>query len=300
MRDQLGGKRAKRFIKYIAEVIRYYTPPAPAPDTSRYPANWHERLLAESGVWQPYFYFVANLFNLRIERPEGGMFQVEAEQQAAKYSIITLNYDLVFETLSQCLTNSFRGGANFCFTLVSEKRDRDTIALAKLHGSADTGQIIPPTWNKGMNRAMVGVWSATHEILKQANQIRIIGYSLPIADAYIKYLLKSAVIDTPHLKQIDVLSRDSDGQTWARYRDFIKLDYARFASIDLSEYFDFIKGTTTSGVSITQTTLSCNRLEAAHEQFFNAKGFNLRTGPRRPGVVVEGSSSTHPSTEERD
>ena len=26
MRDQLGGKRAKRFIKYIADVIEHYTP----------------------------------------------------------------------------------------------------------------------------------------------------------------------------------------------------------------------------------------------------------------------------------
>src|SRR6266478_4541085 len=157
------------------------------------------------------------------------MFLVGADQRAAKYSIITLNYDLVFETLSQCLTNSFRGGGNFCFALIPKKPDRDTIALDKLHGSVDTSRIIPPTWNKGINRAMVDVWSAAHEILKQANQIRIIGYSLPVADAYIKYLLKSAVIDTPHLKQIDVLCRDSDGQTWARYRDFIKLDYARFA-----------------------------------------------------------------------
>ena len=135
---------------------------------------------------------------------------------------------------------------------------------------------------------MITTWAAAHEILREANQIRIIGYSLPLADAYIKYLFKSAVIDAPHLKQIDVICRDSDGQTWNRYREFIRLDYARFAIADVTSYLDVVRGVVTSGVAITQPAIYCNRLEAAHEQFFGANGFNLRTGPARPEFVMEG------------
>ncbi len=289
MRDQLGGKRAKRFIKYIAEVIRHFTPPAPVADTSKYPANWHARLLADAAVWEPYFYFILNLFNLRLERPAGqSTFQVEAERIVARYSVITLNYDLILETVSQFLVSSFRGAGKFRFAALPEKGTNTHVALAKLHGSVDTDQIIPPTWNKRINKAMTEVWSGAHEILREANQIRIIGYSLPVADAYIKYLLKSAVIDAPHLKQIDVLCRDSDGQTWARYRDFIKLDYTRFATADVATYLGAIKDMTSSGVAITQDFLSCNRLEQAHEQFFNTHSFSLRVGPPQPDVVIAG------------
>jgi hypothetical protein len=257
MRDQIGGKRAKRFIKYISDVILHYSPPVPVSDTTRYPANWHTRFLADAAIWQPYFYFVANLFNLRIGRPTGQViFEVKADTVAARYSVLTLNYDLVLETISQFFTSSFRGGGRFHFAESYGKLAEGEVRLGKLHGSVGRDDIIAPTWNKGINKAMVKVWDGAHEILKQANQIRIIGYSLPLADAYIKYLLKSAVIDTPHLKQIDVLCRDSDGRTWERYRDFIKLDYARFADADVLSYLETIKQTTAGGVAITQDFLS--------------------------------------------
>ncbi len=287
MRNQLGGKRARAFIKYVAEVVRHSTPPLPTVDTSRYPADWHSRLLSDAAIWEPYFYFIANLFSLRIERPtDQSTFNIESDQPAATYSVITLNYDLALEIMSQFLASAFRGGGNFRFAVLPDKPAKNDVPLAKLHGSANSDQIIPPTWNKGINKKMAEVWSGAHEILRKANHIRILGYSLPIADAYIKYLLKSAAIEAPHLKQIDVLCRDSDGQTWARYRDFIKFDYARFAMAGVGDYFEMVKATTTSGVSINQPSLSCNRLEAAHEKFFKSNSFNLSKGPPREEALI--------------
>jgi len=43
MDQQVAGKRSRRFAKYIADVIRFYTPPDPTADPPRFPGNWHER-----------------------------------------------------------------------------------------------------------------------------------------------------------------------------------------------------------------------------------------------------------------
>ena len=60
------------------------------------------------------------------------------------------------------------------------------------------------------------------ESLIDLNQLRIIGFSLPIADSYIKYLLKASVINTDDLKKIDILCLDSGGGIRERYTSFIK------------------------------------------------------------------------------
>ena len=61
--------------------------------------------------------------------------------------------------------------------------------LAKLHGSVDTGEIIPPTWNKQMSSPKIrDAWRAAFYLLEHANHVRVIAYSLPQADNYIKYV----------------------------------------------------------------------------------------------------------------
>jgi hypothetical protein len=49
--------------------------------------------------------------------------------------------------------------------------------LAKLHGSADSGVIVPPTWAKGTHRRIAPTWKKAFEVLENSNQIRFIGYS---------------------------------------------------------------------------------------------------------------------------
>ena len=109
--------------------------------------------------------------------------------------IVTLNYDLIFEKLSQDLARFSPNEGSLEFALRSEPvnaTDHHLVPLAKLHGSVDADNIIAPTWNKNVARRILEAWRAAHNLLSSANEIRIIGYSLPVADAYIKYLLKSA------------------------------------------------------------------------------------------------------------
>jgi hypothetical protein len=279
MDQQLEGKRSKRFAKYIADVVRFYTPPDPTADPPKFPGNWHERPMSNNMQWISYFYFAASLLRIRIRQDLSNAnrtFPINPDDSNPNvYSIVTLNYDLVFEKLSQYLTRFFPNEGRVEFALGSEPintKDHHLVPLAKLHGSVDADNIIAPTWNKGIGRKILEVWTAAHELFSSANEIRIVGYSLPVADAYIKYLLKSAVVTSPHLKQIDIICRDSDGSTRNRYREFINFKYARFTDADIYDYLEFVRMETTTRGRMTDASLAFNQLESAHSQFFDEHG----------------------------
>ena len=151
----------------------------------------------------------------------------------------------------------------------SEKRvgfseSSDGTLLAKLHGSADKGDIVPPTWSKGVVTSVSPAWKAALEALSNATQIRILGYSLPVADAYVKYLFKAAVIRHQHVQKIDVIGLDGDGSLERRFREFIKFDYLRFQNGDVADYLESNMKLTRRGNS---TRIVFNKLEDAHERF---------------------------------
>lgn len=276
MRDQIGGKTtSRRFAKYIADVIEHYTPPPPGPPGIS--SNWYEYPL--TGPWLPYFYFVLSLLNVSVTintHESGARFTVSRDRSAAAhYSIVTLNYDQLFETWSQFLTLHYHGGGRFYFATQRRKAPQEgdhAVRLFKLHGSVDSENIMAPTWNKGVPKSMAALWQEAHDVLTSANQIRIIGYSLPVADAYIKYLLKSAVVRAPNLKAIDVLCLDQTGATRNRYKEFIRFGYTRFVSADVVEYLMAARTPTINGAKGQYVgrspSVSFQHLEAAHEQFF--------------------------------
>lgn len=141
------------------------------------------------------------------------------------YSVVTLNYDLVLERFAIHIASRASGDSRLVTFSREDKADSGLpIFLAKLHGSADDpANIIPPTWNKVLDGRTVGQWKLAHKLLENANQIRIIGYSLPETDSYIKYLLKSAVVKAKNLKRIDVLRRhDYEDLTVKRYKEFVR------------------------------------------------------------------------------
>jgi hypothetical protein len=282
MRDQIGGKRSRRFVRLILDVISYYTPPPPEADPPRYSANWYEYPIQQHSEWSPYFYFAMSLLNIRIEQDLSDanrrFVALRDEAAPARYSVVTLNYDMVLETWSQFLTRYFVGGGNFRFSSDAQSTPRPDevhVPLAKLHGGVDTDHLIAPTWNKGISKTMSSVWQSAHDLLRTANQIRIIGYSLPVADAYIKYLLKSAVIDAPNLKSIDVICQDHNGTTHPRYKEFINFGYARFANADVRVYLAHLRQETIKGCSVTDKTVRFNKLESAHKLFFDDHGRSM-------------------------
>ncbi len=278
MQELVGGGRLRRnFEKYIVDVIGHFTPPVQNRGGSL-PGNWHGFLFSGGHLQAEYGYFVGNLLGLEFKRPlnsAGGAFYNKLSHPNASYSVITLNYDMVLESYAGYVErNHVRRYANeeedLAFRLGPEPAPigKRGVSLAKLHGSVDTGVIVPPTWNKALNQDLLDSWKLAFGLLERANHIRIIGYSLPTADAYVKYLLKAAVIGAPHLKSIDVLCMDGDGRVRESYERFVEFDRFKFRSGSVVDYLSLNHRRHVPSYAGYETPVSMDKLEAAHEEFF--------------------------------
>jgi len=130
-----------------------------------------------------------------------------------KYSIITTNYDNVIENANKGLHMILN---------VDEGSTKNAILpdIVKLHGCLDSG-IITPNWNKGINELIRTEWIRAYNILKSCNHIRIIGYSLPETDSYLKFLFKLSYLENLNLKNIDIICMDKEfGNLQRRYENF--------------------------------------------------------------------------------
>lgn len=279
MRELVGSEKLKKdFVQYIISVIKHFTP-AVGNRSGGLPSNWHGFLFDGGPLQREYGYFVANLLGLQFEREPhaaGAAFYMKLPHPTVSYSVVTLNYDMVLESYARYVEkNHARKYANeeeeLAFFLGDDPAGRRamSVPLSKLHGSVDRGVIVPPTWNKALNQDLQASWKLAFRLLSEANHVRVIGYSLPTADAYVKYLLKAAAIRAPHLKSIDVLCRDDSGEVRERYRSFVEFDRFRFVSGDVVDYLEANYGMHVPGPAVTANTLTMDKLEAAHEEFFS-------------------------------
>jgi hypothetical protein len=281
MQELIGGGQLKRnFVKYIVDVIDHFTPPVRDRE-GHLPGNWHGFLFSGGHFQSEYGYFVGNLLGLQFEvvpTSQGAVHVYKRLQHpSVSYSVITLNYDLVLESYVEYIKRNYdRRYSNpeeeldFYRGPEPARRRQRNVPLAKLHGSVDTGVIVPPTWNKALNQDLLDSWKLAFGLLAEANHVRVIGYSLPTADAYVKYLLKAAVIHAPHLKSIDVLCLDNDGKVRESYGRFIEFDRFRFRSASVVDYLGTnYRMHVPSGHLPYESPISMNKLEDAHEDFFN-------------------------------
>ena len=116
-----------------------------------------------------------------------------------------------------------------------------TIPLIKLHGCVDDpSSIVTPTYRKHFQDSddcqSSSRWLEAGKLLCGANHIRIIGYSLPETDAYIKYFLKWSALNPKNLKSIDVICYDPDGSVEAHYRQFIISRKFHFCNCKVEAY----------------------------------------------------------------
>lgn len=237
MQEYLDNGDAEIFKKYISDVIQYYTPLIEK-HPKKFKKNWREFFLGTNYLFKTYGYFVSNILNLKISQDEhGDLWYSSIPDPRYKYSIISLNYDLVFENIVRFLQDNYYKKSDIGFKYNLDKEfDYNSIYLAKIHGCVEQGNIIPPTWNKNTNQKLLSTWKLAKKLLEEANHIRILGYSLPISDSYIKFLLKAAILNSSHLKTIDVVTLDPDGAAKQRYCDFIKFNYFQFKNRDINEY----------------------------------------------------------------
>lgn len=282
MARHLGHKRSStQFSSFLSDVVTQYTPGLKEHSGGLGDTNWHSLLFGAEPLDRDYGNFVGALHNLRIGRDSDrgnrnapGPFRLaRSVRPAARYSVVTLNYDLVLERYSPFLQALLDTESDILrFGDVSGTPETDygeRPVLVKLHGSAGSDSLVPPTWNKTPDTRMLAAWRTAYQILRAANHIRIVGYSLPESDAYVRYLLKAAVLEAPHLKRIDVLCLDPDGSARRRFDQLLKPPVYRFMSADVVAYLEAHRKLNDLEDQSGYRVLELIRLEQAHESFFS-------------------------------
>jgi hypothetical protein len=176
-----------------------------------------------------------------------------------KYDIITFNYDTIIERIIGMIEGRGKG-SNIS---LNRGKNNSLVRYCKLHGSIDMDRIIPPTWAKSLQTDIKQDWIDAHEILKTTNRIRIIGFSFPNTDSHISYLFKSAIIENENLKSIDVLCLDNkSNNVKEKYDSIFCTKKYQFVNKSVENYFRNI------GYNTEKSTISYDRLEEAHKNFF--------------------------------
>jgi hypothetical protein len=225
-------------INFICDVIREYTPPLEiAPNM---PGNWQGFIFGQPGPWRGYLDFVGNLLRAKMHRrslPQKPFFEWSLNNEINyRYAVVTFNYDLVFETCINAFVKTHNSGSIFDPVADDERWSR--LKILKLHGTVDNNQIIPPTWNKTSYPRVGGDWKEAHELIKEAQHIRFIGYSLPVTDSYATYFLKASIGRSQHLKSIDAIVLDPTGEVKRRYEELISFRPFRFFNISCQQILD--------------------------------------------------------------
>jgi hypothetical protein len=274
MSTQLSGARSKRlFVSFLSDVVDYWTP-VYKPYAGKLPANWEDFLAGGTTEFGSYCDFVGALQSLELTVDRGqdppSCTRAASPRATAQYGVITLNYDRVLEKAGEYLAATVGLPAPISFSTsigATHSAYGDQIALAKLHGSVGTKTIVAPTWSKGVEKAILPAWQIAYRLLVEANHIRVIGYSLPVADAYVKYLLKTAVIAAPHLKSLDVVCLDPDGSVKRRFDEFTCFHRYRFFTCDVRSYLGAVTGKRHKQHRGTASSIDFGQLEQAHWEF---------------------------------
>jgi len=267
------NKQDKRdqFVKFITDVIDYYTPLLPETREFRQ-GNWYDYLAQDEGNYKHYAQFVACLLGLKIRADRGvsnlwpGNLHAEMNQFEDRYAVITLNYDMVLENILDKLRLYCNTRNEAIWNITGSDDDLwDTFSICKLHGSTHDKSVIPPTWFKQLGGIQLTAWRNAHRLINEATDIRILGYSLPVTDSYIKYLFKSGIVNSRNVKSFDVICLDTGGIVEQRYRDFVEFPRLRFISAKIEDYIDLDKPNLSEGNAVA----SYNMLESKHNSFMN-------------------------------
>jgi hypothetical protein len=261
--------REELLTRFISDVIKYHTPPLEHPIFGN---SWAGNLLPGDN-WAGYALLGLMCSGYELLRDGSDIaerkgYQLQpVDHPQFEYSFVTLNYDLVLEKAFEYLTNAFGVSLTLARPTGSTEFDPRRPPLAKLHGSVDSGTIVPPTWSKGASGGKVAAeWALAYRLLSEAHHIRIIGYSLPEGDAYVRYLLRAAAVKSFFLKQIDVICLDQRGTEKARYKDFVTFPNFRFSPKPVQAMFNHMLSSQSGGN--WPNRISPELIERAHASLF--------------------------------
>jgi hypothetical protein len=108
--------------------------------------------------------------------------------------------------------------------------------------------IVPPTWNKNSYHSQLSnVWSRAAYEIADAENIFIIGYSLPETDSFFRYLYALGSESTKRLRNFIIVNKDNSGTTEKRFRELI--------GKGIENRFHYIASTFQDGLSSIKDTL---------------------------------------------
>jgi hypothetical protein len=226
MKNFVDSEKSKNIIKpFIKAVIQYYE--YQFFKDIKITANSNPLLIPEESANQ-YLLFLYALFNISFRTIYP--LRVSCMESDVKYGLITFNYDTILEHLCSLInTGAYTNSPEILFNATVS--DNTLVRYCKLHGSIDKDNIIPPTWSKFFNNDLKKEWQDAYSLLKEANDIRIIGFSFPETDSHISYLFKTAIMENQNLKNIDVLCLDDNNSTIEKkykYKSKFETDKLRF------------------------------------------------------------------------
>lgn len=230
----------KMVEKFIVDVIEAYTKPfiPYRDDVTQYrlPSNYKGFVFGNNYEQKCYIHFFANLINLILSyNPNTKEFSASTNPNLKmKYAVVSLNYDMIIENSYKLIHSQYP----ICKNLISTDEydpNWEKLNFAKIHGSVENGEIIPPTWNKSRSNEVQKKWKLAFDILSNANIIRIVGYSLPETDTYIKYLLGVAIKHNFHIEKVEAICIDNHGDIQKRYEGFFVQKYFKFIN---KSFFD--------------------------------------------------------------
>jgi len=86
--------------------------------------------------------------------------------------------------------------------------------------------LVPPSWDKSeYSEVMRPVWRKAVEAIQTATRICVIGYSMPEADAFFKFLLTLGLAENDHLYKlvvVDLLHPDTPNNIEVRWREMLE------------------------------------------------------------------------------
>lgn len=108
--------------------------------------------------------------------------------------------------------------------------------------------IVPPTWNKNSYHGQIAnVWAAATRELALAENIIVIGYSLPETDSFFRYLYALGSQSSARLRNFIVINPDNSGGVEGRFRELI--------GKGIESRFRYEPSTFTEGLSIIERPL---------------------------------------------
>lgn len=260
--------KKESFTQFLTDVIENYTPKITPYNNGNLPGNWNDWLFGQ-GDYSSYGYFVSELLRILYKKQNDTQINSSFSNSETKYSIITLNYDLVIENGINYIEKHYKSATHKIEVIKGIKLEEEILNepfyISKLHGCIENGSIVPPTWRKDTNEATQNSWILAKKLLESANHIRILGYSLPITDSYLKYLFKSSIVNTKHLKSLDIINLDNtlEQETEKRYKDFISFNKLRYVNRNLKMYLNEIATHSKKGMKDNKI----NSIEEVHNTF---------------------------------